>query len=434
MLCLFRVLAIALSLLTAGGLTSGGAGKALKYQFKPGETYVYSVNIVGELGAATQTSKGTIQLTAKDNIGNQTQLTPKVSISTTMKQPTSPGKKGAKGGPSGGPFGKGGPGSKFAGPRELVIDAFGKVIRFSGETSLPLLLGTAEELVIEPLSAKGENRWRLDKDLVIREGERAAKGPPRTVNETNTSAKETVTYEIAGSAGSVVTIKKTYDLKTVSADGASRIQFEGTGDLAFDTQAGLIKTGEFKGTIVVTEKNLTFKIPVTASYRLLDAAEAAALAKADEEKRAKALEASKARLAAKAAPAGEVDINGALAELKSGNKTKMRNAAELLSTAAPVASRRDEVAGELAPALKDNALRATVSKALKVWGTDKAVVPLLKDSSVFVKLEACKILAEIGTNECLPALQAALSDSNGSVRREAAAAVKAVQGRKGQAK
>ena len=100
--------------------------------------------------------------------------------------------------------------------------------------------------MIEPLSPKGENRWRLDKDLLIREGERAAKGPPRTVNETNTSAKEVTTYEIAGAAGSVVTIKKTYDLKTVAADGAARIQFEGTGDLAFDTQAGLIKTGEFK--------------------------------------------------------------------------------------------------------------------------------------------------------------------------------------------
>jgi hypothetical protein len=173
---------------------------------------------------------------------------------------------------------------------------------------------------------------------------------------------------------------------------------------------------------------------IAETLNLLQELEAAGLKKTEEENRAKALEAATARLAAKSAPAGEVDINSALADLKSGNKTKASNAAELLSTAALVAGRRDEVANELATALKDNALRTAASKALKVWGADKAVVPLLKDSRVFVKMEACKILAEIGTNECPPALQAVLQDSNGSVRREAAVAVKAVEGRKVQPK
>src|SRR5205823_14488091 len=144
-----------------------------------------------------------------------------------------------------------------AGPRELTIDLYGKVLTSSGATSLPLLLGTAEELVIEPLSAKGEKRWQFERDLVVREGERAAnpKGPPKAANESNTAAKEVVTYEMAGSTDSLVTIKKTYDLKTAPQDGTARIQLQGTGELAFDSRAGLIKTGKFKGTIVVAEKN-----------------------------------------------------------------------------------------------------------------------------------------------------------------------------------
>src|SRR5207249_82465 len=108
----------------------------------------------------------------------------------------------------------------------------------------------------------------------------------------------------------------------------------------------------------------------------------------------------------------------------------VRKAAERLSKAEPIAARRDEVAKELAPALKDLSLRFPVSKALKVWGTDKAVMPLLKDADLFVRLETCKILAEIGTSECLPALRAALEDANRSVVFEAGKAIKAVEGRK----
>ena len=42
----------------------------------------------------------------------------------------------------------------------------------------------------------------------------------------------------------------------------------------------------------MTEKNVTFRIPVTASYRLLPAAEAAALKKSEDEQHAKLLEAA----------------------------------------------------------------------------------------------------------------------------------------------
>jgi hypothetical protein len=422
-----RFIALALALLLGGGLPAGQAGQGPRYQFKPGETYVYAVTIVGELGAATQTSKGTVELTAKSAAGDQLQLTPRVSISTQLRQPVSPGKKGPRVGP-GGPFGRGPMGPRFVGPREVTIDPYGKILKTSGTTSLPLLLGTAEELVIEPLSPTGEKRWQQEKDLVVREGERAAKGPPRTVNETNTAAKEVVTYEVVSSAGSLLTIKKKYDLKTASQDGASRIQFEGNGDLTFDTRAGLIKAGEFKGAIVVTEKNVTLRIPVTASYRLMDAAEAAALKKAEDEQRARLLDA--ARKAAAPAPASDADITRALADLKSGTKNVMRQAADRLSKAEPIPARRDEVARELAPALKDLSLRFQVSKALKVWGTDQSVLPLLKDADLFVRLETCRILTEVGTPESLPALRAALADTNRSVALEAAKAIKAIEGRK----
>src|SRR5262249_54024578 len=135
-----RFSALAFALMFGPALTAGEAGRELKYQFKPGETYVYAVTIVGELGAATQTSKGTIQLTGKAADSNQLQLTPLVKLSTQLRQPPSPGKKGIRGGP-GGLFGKGPSGAKFVGSRELTIDPYGKIIKSSGATSLPQLLG-----------------------------------------------------------------------------------------------------------------------------------------------------------------------------------------------------------------------------------------------------------------------------------------------------
>ena len=87
------LIAAAVALFVAESLTAGEGGRGLKYRFKSGETYVYAVNIVGELGSATQTSKGTIRLTVKSADDNQLQLTPSVAISTQLQQPASPGKK-----------------------------------------------------------------------------------------------------------------------------------------------------------------------------------------------------------------------------------------------------------------------------------------------------------------------------------------------------
>src|SRR5690242_18497423 len=101
-----RFLALALALVPGGALTAGEAGRAPRYQFKPGETYTYAVTIVGELGDAKQTTKGTVQLTARGGDGNQLRLTPSVSLATQVRQPVAPGRIRRPVGP-GGPFGRG---------------------------------------------------------------------------------------------------------------------------------------------------------------------------------------------------------------------------------------------------------------------------------------------------------------------------------------
>jgi hypothetical protein len=456
------------------------AGKDLQYRFKAGETYIYSVTVVGEIGSTTETTKGQVQFTAKSAGADQIQLIPHVVLSKQVRAPA--GRRVGKGPmlprmprmPT--PFMRKG---RFITARELVIDPSGKILRFSGETSLPLLLGTAEQLVVEPLS-KGEKTWRQDKDVVIVESD-----------DTKTPAKETVSYEITSTEGSTVKIVKKYELATaVKGDEAPRIQMTGKSEIVFDTAAGLVKSGEFKGNIAVTEKNITARIPVTATYRLMTAAEVEVAKKEAEAARLKAIEMAKAAAALK--PISDDDITKSVAEIKEGG-FKSRFGADRLARGIPVEARREEVVKELLAALKDRDgfNRAAVAKALKTWGSaknlstfidllkdenvfarkaafealgelkdakgaeavapkmidffsrmdavaslktmgkvaEKAVLPLVKDRDWAVRMEACKLLAEIGTKESLTALKEAQSDSNGLVAKEAEKAVKAVEGR-----
>ena len=48
----FLAALLVLGLVVTSGLSAvqGDAGKGLQYRFKSGETYVYAVNIVGEIG------------------------------------------------------------------------------------------------------------------------------------------------------------------------------------------------------------------------------------------------------------------------------------------------------------------------------------------------------------------------------------------------
>jgi hypothetical protein len=456
-------------------------GKDLQYRFKAGETYIYTVSIVGEIGPTTETSKGQIQFTVKSADDSQLQLTPYVVLSTKSNAPASKptGKGVGKGSfPKRPPmmFAK----TKVVNTRELFIDPYGKVLKFSGETSLPLLLGTAEQLVIEPLS-KGEKSWQRDRDLVIVDS-----------SEAKTPAKEVVKYEVASSAGSTIKIKKTYDLKT-SPKGAEalRIQLTGTSDIVFDAEAGLIKSGEFKGAIAVTEKNVTGRIPVTVSYRLLTAEEVAAAKKEEETARIKAAEAAKEAAAPK--PIDDAELTRAVEDVKAG-RVKGAHAADRLAKAIPVEGRRKNVVDVLTAAVKgqeDGSLRPAAAKALTTWATaqdvptfidllndknvrvrkaafdglgelkdakgaeavaqkmselaarrdafaslkamgkvaEKPVLGLLNDRDWKVRAEACKLLGEIGTNESLAALKKAQADSNAFVAREAAKAVKTVEGR-----
>jgi HEAT repeat protein len=228
-----------------------------------------------------------------------------------------------------------------------------------------------------------------------------------------------------------------------------------------------------------SEEVVTVGIPVTVSYRLLDAAEVADLRKARADKASglatliewkaglkpitdeevtRDLGEIKDRLG-KATPleSRRAEVAGVLDELAKGNDNFMRHKAtkalvfwatpaqlptliQLLQTGDnlvkdyalyAVAPFKDEKAAAAAAGLLGEfGLRTKAAACLKVMGpvAEKAVVPYLKHQQVWARQEAVKVLAEIGTKRSIPALKALAIDR--SVAADAAAAIQAIQKRK----
>lgn len=436
------------------------------YRFRPGDTYVYAANIVVDLPDSTETYKGNVDLVVKSADNNSIRLTPNAGLPKSVRN------KEAHFGPPFGPppFPRIPIGPPTFATRELAIDPHGQVQEISsGVMSLPYLLGYVTEWVIEPLPQDGQRHWELSGDVDISEEQRTSRFSPfAPKTQTHSGARQVVTYDVVDTTDGIARVKKKIELKSTpqGARGTSKFDLEGQGEFTFDIRAGVVKACDYKGklTITLADKNVSAGLPWTISYRLLDAAELAALRKKQEEDRAKALEA--ARKAAEPKPISDAEISKALTDLKSTNVFTAKGAAGRLAGSIVVEARREEVAAALEATLqeKDGFLRADAAKALKVWGTaknipalvrtlgdenpfarqnagealktmgpaaEKAVLPLLQQKDRTVRCEACKVLAAVGTKESLPALQAAAADSDFFVKIEAEKAVKAVQARKG---
>lgn len=293
----------------------------LKYRFKAGERYVYAVTIVADRPDAIETFKGQIELAVKSVSGNEFTMVPTTSLPKEVKQKQAAPRR--IGPPSFGPphF----TGTSIQPQRAFTVNAHGKVMKMTGETPLSYMLGDAALLMIEPLSPDGAVRWDVADETFIREtkeqqgtpfprfmppraprfpgpggpGGLPAPAAPAPKDGTVTTAKESIIYQVTDAKDGVVRIKKTYDLKMLTSDpnATPRLQMQGTGDLVFDVQAGVMKSCDYKPVITVSLENVQVKVPVTVSYNLLSAAETAALNKEREQREAELKKQAQERLA-----------------------------------------------------------------------------------------------------------------------------------------
>jgi hypothetical protein len=181
--------------------------------------------------------------------------------------------------------------------------------------------------------------------------------------------------------GDTVTIQKRYEMKAPAAGTSGALDLSGDATITFDAKDGFPRGVEFKGAYTVTRTNVTVRVPLTVSYKLVEGAE-----------RDKVLNPPPPP------PPKPIDLTQLLAELQ--QKAKAQNALGQLARAKLDEARRAEVVKAVEPLLVDENLfvRKGAIEALGTWGTKDNVpslLPMVEDKDVFVRWEAFKTLGKL---------------------------------------
>lgn len=375
----FHAAVLSASLLNWLTSASSAASPDLHYQFKPGSNYVYAVSITATEPKYIATSTGNLTYSIKAANQDGITLTAKGSVSTQRKA-----KEGTSGsmrppsfgdgvlriggfrfgslGSMGGPFG--------APPNELQIDATGRVLRETGEAQLPQAFGALSRLVIEQLPPKGKTTLEHATDCVLLTEEKQFRTPMTyTLKEVRLPAKEKSSYTVGKAIGDLVAVKKAYELKTfATVGGQPKFEIKGEGTNTFDVKAGLFRELLFTGSILEQSENVTVRVPISMTVKLLEGEALVA-----------ALKPAPPLPKPETKPITADERAALLADLKGDNKAKRTLALHRFPTVQPDGAKA-EVEAELLRFLKDEDqfARQFAAKGLAVWGSKACVEPLIK--------------------------------------------------------
>ncbi len=301
-------------------------------------------------------------------------------------------------------------------------------------------------------------------------------------NTRQRQATERSRYSRSASVGDVVTLTRRYELKVDAAGNAPGLHLTGEGQIPFDVKNGYPRGATFNGSLTIQSGNTQTKVPIQVSYTLLEGEERekalnppkppppkptteadlpGLLADARSSDFARNLAALEKLAAMKPVPTRRDEVVKTLIELlEEKNSFVRKTALKALGTWSEpnstlidaltklvddedVFTRKEaiETLGNLkaeqaiepiAKRLIDPLCRGEAVKALKAIGpkAEKAVLPILESKDIFVVMEACNLLKEIGTNESRAPLEKLSKDRHPSVARHARTALEEIAKRK----
>ena len=278
-------------------------------------------------------------------------------------------------------------------------------------THLPLLLGDLETLVVEEFPEDAQSSWEKQRDIVIEETQWARRfGPPipfpGSTSTAQHTAKELIQFEVAEASDDGVRITKKYSLKSGENDKVARFEMTGSGELQFDPKAGVIKKWSMTYEVKINESNVTVTIPVTVTARLFSDSEWAEF----KEKQAAAAKAAQeaAAEAARPKPFNSGERQALIEQLTSADDGKLIAASDRLAKAVRD-DNPDDFARPLSLLLSNsNAwVQAAAARALIVWATpesEDALVTLLKVDNFMYCTPAIQALATLKTEKAAEAV------------------------------
>jgi hypothetical protein len=409
----------------------------LRYAWQPNQDYQYEVSVDAELPDRKLTYKGFSTYRVHSAENGQFVLVHKGSLQ--QHEVMKPQARAAM--PRGSSRGLAHrpphhlPGSHYAMPRfadhEVTIDQHGKILKLSGTTAMPLLLGDLALLVIEPLPEKRERQWQVNYGLTVVEKKKTpANQFPRRLSRpgaeeapaTQRPGGESMTYRVKGTAGGMVTILKQSHLKTADeSDGAASREQEGVGELVFDQKRGVMAKAEIKFVNIFNQDNIAVKVPVVMQYRLLDEEELARSAEEGKERLAKLAEERAQADEKSAQPFSDDEAREIVAALK--NAKSRRDAVQMLTKKKQPDEHQEQIARALNPLLadRDDGIKQAAAEALKIWGTELNVPGLVKlvveQDNVFIRARAMEALGQLKDKRGAEAVALLFVTSRGDARK-----------------
>jgi HEAT repeat protein len=406
-----------------------GAPLDLEYRWKPGTPYVYSVQVSYDAGTSVVTLDGSSIYTVKSSDQDGSSLVHRGWLVRRIN-----------------------PAERAGGPRpevhmpgsptttEIELDSKGDAQ--IAKESLPVpLLGDLAMLMIEPFPDGAVDRWELERKIALNEihtsggaaaplrfgrpnvpgrareprlqanararagsriGGRAARSPrSRTapapsavqVNVITHPAQERRDYVLGPQSLETISISKKYELKTDEKVGNDpTLLMTGEGTLTFDIKRGVPVAFNFQAKVTHNSPNVTLRIPITVACRLLEG-----------EERTKALRFPVIPETAMI-PMDDAELRKALADLKTPEDTRRREAAGRLRDGRPIESRRAEVSEALTALIdqRDPSLKGAVIQALGVWGNSPVsdvLIDRLNDDRYGCRGELFEAIGRLEPNE-----------------------------------
>ncbi len=158
----------------------------------------------------------------------------------------------------------------------------------------------------------------------LRGSPRLAPAPAAEVKVSSHPAKERTEYALGSTSGEIVSITKTYELKSDENVGDEPVLLmTGTGNFSFNIKEGIPTALEFTAKVTENSENMTLRVPIELSCKLLEGAE-----------RALALRFPVLRPTAMN-PLSDPDLTRALTDLKTPDNGRKTRAAARLARRSP---------------------------------------------------------------------------------------------------
>ena len=422
----------------------------LRYNWRQGKTYAYSVRIDVINGNVQETVKGTsgYEVLSADDGGFKLRHFGELTIDTEETTGPANNRKTTRT-------------TRQERPTvtQFMLDTDGAIVRAKGDPQLPFMLGNLSTLIIDPLPQAGTSKWEQESDCVIREKQTVFRmpalpqgtrqlpplfnpirppqplipnpvrpplggipqpvrppmirppqpinplRPPQPVAPQPVPAERTVEHEARESSqytlqkrdGDIVPIEKKYELKTLDDAEPVTLRLNGKALTRFSVKQGLPVSMTFDGTISGKSVRETVRIKVAITLLEGEKAEQALVSA----RKVPAPPPVATPMPNANADNGEIDA--LIASLKSGDKDRIKTAAKRL-TDRRATERQKEIAEALMAefASKDIFVKQQVFAAMKNYVSEdnsNALIVLARDNDIFARHNALKLLALLPLND-----------------------------------